>query len=208
MTTENQTELLKTLQETYPDNSITAEDVNNVDPVLGREFFKKCIVAVIFASVIMVVYIGFRFRKIGGASAGIVAVIALLHDILISFGIFVLLGFPINDNFIAVVLTILGYSINASIIVFDRVRENLRTARREDFASVAERSVWQTMGRTINTTLTTLFTIGMVFILGVPSLKQFTLPLIVGILAGGWSSVLLSCSLWNVFRKKFRKKRI
>ena len=117
LTTENQTELLKTLQETYPDNSITAEDVNNVDPVLGREFFKKCIVAVIFASVIMVVYIGFRFRKIGGASAGIVAVIALLHDILISFGIFVLLGFPINDNFIAVVLTILGYSINDTIVI-------------------------------------------------------------------------------------------
>ncbi len=71
----------------------------------------------------MVVYIGFRFRKIGGASAGIVAVIALLHDILISFGIFVLLGFPINDNFIAVVLTILGYSINDTIVIYDRIRE-------------------------------------------------------------------------------------
>lgn len=156
LTTENQTELLKTLQETYPDNSITAEDVNNVDPVLGREFFKKCIVAVIFASVIMVVYIGFRFRKIGGASAGIVAVIALLHDILISFGIFVLLGFPINDNFIAVVLTILGYSINDTIVIYDRIRENKRTqGDKMPLGELVNMSINQCMRRTVNTSLTT-----------------------------------------------------
>ena len=98
-------------------------------------------------------------------------------------------------------------AINASIIVFDRVRENLRTARKEPFEVIGEKSIWQTMGRTINTTLTTLFTIGMVYILGVPSLKQFTLPLIVGILAGGWSSVMLSTGLWGFFRKKFRRRR-
>ena len=98
--------------------------------------------------------------------------------------------------------------VSANDEVSARIRENLRTARKEPFESVAERSVWQTMGRTINTTLTTLFTIGMVFILGVPSLKQFTLPLIVGILAGAWSSILLSASLWGFFRKKFRKHRV
>lgn len=91
---------------------------------MGMEFFKKCIVAVVFASVIMIVYIGFRFRKIGGASAGVVSVIALIHDVLIAYGVFVLLGFTINDNFIAVVLTILGYSINDTIVIYDRIREN------------------------------------------------------------------------------------
>ena len=80
-------------------------------------------------------------------------------------------------------------------------------ARKEPFEVIGEKSIWQTMGRTINTTLTTLFTIGMVYILGVPSLKQFTLPLIVGILAGGWSSVMLSTGLWGFFRKKFRRRR-
>ena len=177
---------------------------NDVSASVGSDLQRSAVICSVLAIVLMMLYITFRFEM----TSGMAAVCCLMHDLLIMLSVYVRLQIPLDSNFIAAALTILGYSINASIIVFDRVRENLRTARREDFASVAERSVWQTMGRTINTTLTTLFTIGMVFILGVPSLKQFTLPLIVGILAGGWSSVLLSCSLWNVFRKKFRKKRI
>ena len=177
---------------------------NDVSASIGSDLQRSAVICSVLAIVLMMLYITFRFEM----TSGMAAVCCLMHDLLIMLSVYVWLQIPLYSNFIAAALTILGYSINASIIVFDRVRENLRTARREDFASVAERSVWQTMGRTINTTLTTLFTIGMVFILGVPSLKQFTLPLIVGILAGGWSSVLLSCSLWNVFRKKFRKKRI
>lgn len=207
LTTESQTELLKTLQETYPDNSITAEDVNNVDPVLGREFFKKCIVAVIFASVIMVVYIGFRFRKIGGASAGIVAVIALLHDILISFGIFVLLGFPINDNFIAVVLTILGYSINDTIVVYDRIRENKRTqGDKMPLGELVNMSINQCMRRTVNTSLTTamaLLCICVVAVLmNVSSILTFAVPMMVGVISGLYSSVFLSGSLWTLWQEK------
>ena len=177
---------------------------NDVSASIGSDLQRSAVICSVLAIVLMMLYITFRFEM----TSGMAAVCCLMHDLLIMLSVYVWLQIPLDSNFIAAALTILGYSINASIIVFDRVRENLRTARREDFASVAERSVWQTMGRTINTTLTTLFTIGMVFILGVPSLKQFPLPLIVGILAGGWSSVLLSCSLWNVFRKKFRKKRI
>ena len=177
---------------------------NDVSASIGSDLQRSAVICSVLAIVLMMLYITFRFEM----TSGMAAVCCLMHDLLIMLSVYVWLQIPLDSNFIAAALTILGYSINASIIVFDRVRENLRTARREDFASVAERSVWQTMGRTINTTLTTLFTIGMVFILGVPSLKQITLPLIVGILAGGWSSVLLSCSLWNVFRKKFRKKRI
>ena len=177
---------------------------NDVSASIGSDLQRSAVICSVLAIVLMMLYITFRFEM----TSGMAAVCCLMHDLLIMLSVYVWLQIPLDSNFIAAALTILGYSINASIIVFDRVRENLRTARREDFASVAERSVWQTMGRTINTTLTTLFTIGMVFILGVPSLKQFTLPLIVGILAGGLPSVLLSCSLWNVFRKKFRKKRI
>ena len=177
---------------------------NDVSASVGSDLQRSAVICSVLAIVLMMLYITFRFEM----TSGMAAVCCLVHDLMIMLSVYVWLQIPLDSNFIAAALTILGYSINASIIVFDRVRENLRTARREDFASVAERSVWQTMGRTINTTLTTLFTIGMVFILGVPSLKQFTLPLIVGIIAGGWSSVLLSCSLWNVFRKKFRKKRI
>ena len=125
----------------------------------------------------MLVYITFRFEL----TSGLAAICCLVHDLLVMLSVYVLLQIPLDSNFIAAALTILGYSINASIIVFDRVRENLRTARKEPFEVIGEKSIWQTMGRTINTTLTTLFTIGMVYILGVPSLKQFTLPLIVGI---------------------------
>ena len=155
------------------------------------------------AILLMLVYITFRFEL----TSGLAAICCLVHDLLVMLSVYVLLQIPLDSNFIAAALTILGYSINASIIVFDRVRENLRTARKEPFEVIGEKSIWQTMGRTINTTLTTLFTIGMVYILGVPSLKQFTLPLIVGILAGGWSSVMLSTGLWGFFRKKFRRRR-
>lgn len=176
---------------------------NDVSASIGSDLQRSAVICSVLAIVLMMLYITFRFEM----TSGMAAVCCLMHDLLIMLSVYVWLQIPLDSNFIAAALTILGYSINASIIVFDRVRENLRTARREDFASVAERSVWQTMGRTINTTLTTLFTIGMVFILGVPSLKQFTLPLIVGILAGGWSSVMLSTGLWGFFRKKFRRRR-
>ena len=177
---------------------------NDVSASIGSDLQRSAVICSVLAIVLMMLYITFRFEM----TSGMAAVCCLMHDLLIMLSVYVWLQIPLDSNFIAAALTILGYSINASIIVFDRVRENLRTARKEPFEVIGEKSIWQTMGRTINTTLTTLFTIGMVFILGVPSLKQFTLPLIVGILAGGWSSVLLSCSLWNVFRKKFRKKRI
>ena len=204
ITSEQRAAVIDKMLETY---SLADTDILNKNEVTASfcsDLQLSAVICSVLAIVLMMLYITFRFEM----TSGMAAVCCLMHDLLIMLSVYVWLQIPLDSNFIAAALTILGYSINASIIVFDRVRENLRTARREDFASVAERSVWQTMGRTINTTLTTLFTIGMVFILGVPSLKQFTLPLIVGILAGGWSSVLLSCSLWNVFRKKFRKKRI
>ena len=154
------------------------------------------------AIVLMLIYITIRFELTSGPAA----VTCLIHDLLIMLSVYVWFQIPLDTGFIAAALTILGYSINASIIVFDRIRENLRVARKEPFEEVAERSVWQTMGRTINTTLTTLFTVGMIFVLGVPSLKQFTLPLIVGIVAGARSSIMLSASFWSFYRKHFRKE--
>ena len=207
VTTDEVQTLLDSLNESYPDNSFAQLSLSNVSAAMGMKFLQKSLVAVVFALVLILAYIAYRFKRIGGLTGGMMAVLALLNDLMVVFGTFVLLRAPLDGNFIAAMLTILGYSINASIIVFDRVRENLRTARKEPFEVIGEKSIWQTMGRTINTTLTTLFTIGMVYILGVPSLKQFTLPLIVGILAGGWSSVMLSTGLWGFFRKKFRRRR-
>lgn len=207
LTTETQTKLLETLQSTYADNEIEASDVNNVDPTMGKEFLKKCIVAVIFASVIMIVYIGFRFRKIGGASAGIVSVIALLHDILVAYGVFVLLGFTINDNFIAVVLTILGYSINDTIVIYDRIRENKRYyGDKMELGELVNMSINQCLRRTVTTSLTTAMALLCICVvavmMNVNSILSFAVPMMVGIISGLYSSVFLSGSMWTLWQEK------
>lgn len=201
---EKRAAVIDKMTETYGLADTDIYNNNDVSASVGSDLQRAAFLCAVVAIVLMLIYITIRFEL----TSGLAAVICLVHDLLIMLSVYVWLQIPLDGNFIAAALTIFGYSINASIIVFDRVRENLRTARKEPFEEVAERSVWQTMGRTINTSLTTLFTVGMIFILGVPSLKQFTLPLIVGILAGAWSSIMLSSSLWAFFRKKFRKKRI
>lgn len=196
------------LLEKYPDMDTDNATASYVGPVAGATLVRNAVFSVLIAAALMLIYIAFRFDLF----SGIAAVVGLLHDVLIMISFMVILRSVIqmNSSFIAAMLTIVGYSINNTIVIFDRIRENNKkpALAGQPRSEIVELSVKESLGRTINTTLTTLFTIGMVFILGVPSLKQFTLPLIVGILAGGWSSVLLSCSLWNVFRKKFRKKRI
>ena len=201
---EKRAAVIKAMLEKYSlDEKTDINKNDDVSPSVGSDLQKAAFLCAIVALVLMMIYITIRVEL----TSGLAAVCCLVHDLLIMLTCYVVFQLPLNVNFIAAALTILGYSINASIIVFDRIRENLRTARKEPFESVAERSVWQTMGRTINTTLTTLFTVGMIFILGVPSLKQFTLPLIIGIIAGGYSSIFMSASLWNFFRKHMRKKK-
>lgn len=182
------------------DTDILSTD--NVSPKVGADLQRAAITAALVASLLMLIYITFRFEFTSGLSA----IICLAHDILVILSLYVIFKLPLNLNFIAVALTILGYSINAGIIVFDRVRENSKLDKRADFADVVEKSLWQTMGRTINTTITTLLPILMIYILGVPSLKSFTLPLMVGIIAGAYSSIFLSGSLWVFLKGKLSKK--
>lgn len=184
--------------------NLTEDDLyqnEDVSASVGQDMQRTAFISAIAAIILMMLYISFRFEF----TSGLAAVVCLLHDLLVMLTCYVVFQISMDSKFIAAALTILGYSINASIIVFDRVRENLRTSRKEPFEDVAERSVWQTMGRTINTTLTTLFTVGMLCIL-VPSLRNFAVPLIIGILSGAYSSILLSSALWGKFRKIFRKK--
>ncbi|KAA3382708.1 protein translocase subunit SecF, partial [Akkermansia muciniphila] len=136
--------ITKSLQDAYKDNDIKSVGTSNVDPTMGREFFAKCLVAVAFAALLMIVYIGFRFRKIGGWSAGCMAVVALLHDAMIVYAVNVIFGFSISDSFMAVVLTIIGYSINSTIVVYDRVRENKRLyGRKLSTAELVNKSINQ-----------------------------------------------------------------
>ena len=175
---------------------------DDVSPSVGQDLQKTAFLSAIVAALLMMIYISFRFEL----TSGLAAVTCLLHDLFVMLSVYVIFQIPMDGKFIAAALTILGYSINASIIVFDRVRENLRVSRKEAFEDISERAVWQTMGRTINTSLTTLFTIGMICIL-VPSLRNFAIPLIIGIISGAWSSIFLASSLWGKYRKIFRRKR-
>lgn len=184
--------------------NLTEDDLyqnEDVSASVGQDMQRTAFISAIVAVILMMIYISFRFEL----TSGLAAVVCLLHDLLVMLSCYVVFQISMDSKFIAAALTILGYSINASIIVFDRVRENLRTSRKEAFEDVAERSIWQTMGRTINTTMTTLFTVGMLCIM-VPSLRNFAVPLIIGIVSGAYSSILLSSALWGKFRKIFRKK--
>ena len=160
-------------------------------------------ISALVAVLCMLVYIGIRFDF----RSGLAAVCALCHDILVMLSAYIIFRIPFNANFIAAALTILGYSINATIVVFDRARENAKSNPKTDFAEIMDKSIWQTMGRSINTTITTLLTITMVIILGVTSIRNFCWPLFIGVLAGCYSSVCISGNIWVRLRKLKKNKQ-
>ncbi len=167
-----------------------------VSPSSGRELARSAVMMSLLACLAILLYVSFRFEF----TSGVVAVLALAHDVLILLGIYSLLQWSVDTNFIAAVLTVLGYSINNTIVIMDRIRENTRHARKETYGDIANSSIMQTMTRSINTTVTTLLTIGMVYILGVPSIQAFSLPIIIGIVVGFYSSVFVSGPLWALWR--------
>lgn len=214
LTNTKQTTLTAALQEKFADNNLEVYSSSDVSPSNGKEFFLKCFVAVAFAAIIMIIYIGFRFRKIGGISAGCMAVVALLHDALMVFACFVFFRFDIDDNFMAVILTILGYSINATIIIYDRVRENKRLyGKKKPIAELVNMSVTQTVGRSIHTNVTTIISMATVcvvcLITGVTTIIPFVFPIIIGMLAGVYSSNVIAPTLWVTIqnRKAAKEKK-
>ena len=194
------------LTEQFPKVNFSLLESNSVDATTGSEFFGKCLVAVILAAFFMIVYVALRFKKIGGMSAGVTAIIAIIHDCLIVYFTFVIFGFSIDDNFIAVLLTIIGYSINSTIIIYDRIREN-RTVMgpKASYAELANRSLNETLGRTINTNLTLLaavLTIVIVaYVYDIRSIITFAVPMMAGVIAGAYSSMFISNALWVTWRE-------
>ena len=183
-----------------------------MDRTVGTTFFAKCLVAVAITFVLLVIYIAFRFRKIGGASAGIISIIALLHDVVLVYFTFVVFRMPINDNFIAVILTILGYSLNNTIIIYDRIRENRRVlGPKAKTSELVNLSINQTLTRSIYTSLCTFVAIACVYVVGViyglSSVTTFALPMMVGILVGCYSSVCITGPLYVMWRNYKDKKK-
>ena len=189
-------ELKSAVTRDFPSSTITS--VDSVSATMGQDMWWSAAKSILIAVILMLVYISIRLDLFSGLSA----VIALSHDVLMILSVYAIFRLPINSTFIAAVLTILGYSINATIVVFDRVRENSKLIRKEAFANVVNKSIWQTMMRSINTSVTTLLTLICLYILGVTSIKQFAFPLIVGVVCGTFSSVFVSGQFWVIFKGK------
>ncbi len=177
-------------------SGVRLKSMDDISPSSGRELARSALWMSLLACAAILLYVTFRFEF----TSGCVAIIALVHDVLILLGVYSILQISVNINFIAAVLTVLGYSINNTIVIMDRIRENTRNSRKETYGEIANNSIWQTMTRSINTTITTLLTIGMVFIIGVASIKAFALPIIIGIVVGFFSSVFITGPLWATWR--------
>ena len=211
MTPEEQKEVASTLTSAYDELTFNLLESNSVDATMGARFFQKCLVCFAITAIFLLVYIALRFGKIGGFSAGLTAIVALLHDVLISLCVFVVFGMPINDIFIAVVLTILGYSLNSTIVIYDRVRENKRKmGPRVNFTDVMNLSLNQTLGRTLLTSLTTFLALLVVLIVaaafGISTVVSFALPMMAGVVAGCFSSQCIAPNLFAMWQIRKREK--
>ncbi len=195
----------------YKDNKLELLSSNSLNANMSRKFFLKCLVAVVLAIVFLLIYIALRFRNIGGWSAGAMAVTALINDLLIAYFSFVIFRIPLNDNFVAVMLTILGYSLNATLVIFDRIRENRRLMANETLAEVVNTSIQQSFSRTCNTSLCTFAAIAVVaivaWIMHVDSIISFAVPMMIGIISGFFSSVFIAGPWWVAINNMMEKRR-
>ena len=209
--TELQTSITNTLVETFPDNNFEYAETNSVEASMGLNFLLKCLTAVAIASILMVVYVTFRFKRIGGLSAGVMALVALFHDVAMIYFLYVIFRMPIDSNFIAVVLMILGYSLNDTIVIYDRVREERNLAdKNANLADIFNKSASAVMPRTIATSVTTLVAIGTVYVVALvfnlESVQSFALPMMIGIISGCYSSLCIAGPLWVAWNNRKSKK--
>ena len=176
----------------------------NISATIGSEMRKDAVMAVIIATICMLLYIWFRFKDIRFAAS---AVLALVHDVLVVLMFYAVSRISIGNTFIACMLTIVGYSINATIVIFDRIRENLKAMGKKDSVyDVVNASITQTLTRSIYTSFTTFVMVAVLFILGVPSIREFALPLMVGVVCGAYSSVCITGALWYTMKERQQKK--
>lgn len=181
------------------EKAITEE---NISGSISSEMRSNAVMSVIIAGICMLIYIWIRFKDVKfGASA----VIALLHDVFVVLAVYAIVRIPVGNTFIACMLTIVGYSINATIVIFDRIRENRLTMQSTDLENIVNISITQTISRSINTSLTTFIMIFVLYLMGVSSIREFALPLMAGIICGAYSSICITGTLWYVLKKKFTK---
>lgn len=197
LSTDKVKELFKELKTTYNLEETEPVSVDSIGASMGAELTKNSLMALFVACIAMLIYVIVRFET----NYAIAAVVALVHDALITLSVFAIFNIPVNTPFVAAILTIIGYSINDTIVIFDRMRENSKNMRRATPEVIANTSLTQTMSRSICTTITTLIVIVSVNIF-VPTVREFSFPLIIGIGFGAYSSIFLAAPIWAILKKK------
>lgn len=210
ITLEQQTQLNERMTQDFATNKPVQVEAKTLSAPMGRQFFVKCIVAILLAAAFLLVYVGLRFRRIGGFSAGLCALLALVHDLLVCYFVFVIFRINLDDNFVAVMLTILGYSLNDTIVIFDRVRENRRRHKKMAISDIVNLSINQTFTRTLVTAVAVFVAITVVVIVAlvmrIDSIMSFALPMMFGVISGFYSSVFLSAPIWALWQEKKASK--
>lgn len=203
--------LTEALNKEFKDNKITIYNSNSVSPTIAGSFFIKSLVAIAITAILVVIYVGWRFRNIGGISAGLSALVALIIDILVTFFVCVIFRLQIDSNYIAVVLTILGYSLNDTIVIYDRVRENARLNSDGEIGDIVNSSINQTLIRNIVTTITTFLAVMTILVVaelfGLQTLRTFAVPMAFGLVSGAISSLFIAGPIWVIWKKRKQAKK-
>lgn len=211
LSAEQQEALTTALSEKLADNKIAIYNSTSVSPTIAGTFFLKSLVAVILTAIFVVIYVGIRFRKIGGISAAVTALVALVLDILVTFFVCVIFRLQIDSNYIAVVLTILGYSLNDTIVIYDRIRENERFNPTMEIGELVNMSINKVIIRNIVTSVTTILAVLTIVVVselfGLSSLRTFAIPMAFGLVSGSLSSLFVSGPLWVLWKRKSASKK-
>lgn len=201
---ETRPKLMKAMEDKFGTVTVNAED--KVDPSFGKELLIKALYALIIASILIMIYIAFRFSDI---KFGFAAIIAVLHDAFIVLGVFSIMKWEVDSSFVAAILTIIGYSIMDTIVIFDRFRENLRLKKKEEsLEDIANKSILQTMVRSINTVLTVVFMLAALIIFGGGTTVVFIKALLIGVVSGAYSSIFNASPLWIDFKRLEKRKNV
>jgi len=212
LTDEERQEVIDLITENFNVKENGNQEMLSVEASIGRETLISGLKAMLIASVLIILYVTWRFSALHGFSAAITALVALVHDILVVFSLYTVFGLPLNEVFISAVLTIIGYSLNDTIIIYDRIRENSKLMRKSPLEEIVNTSILQTMPRTINTAVTTLLCVITLYIFAainnIQSLMEFSLPLMVGFIAGVYSTIFIASPLWMMWRKSSARKTL
>lgn len=203
---EEQAKLGDTLGEHFKDAQIQLSESYMVEPYIGHKAMVNSAFAIILAFLLIVIYVWVRFKNIGGLSAGVMALVALIHDVCIVFFTFVVLGSPLNDTFVAITLTIIGYSINDTIVIYDRIREEMKEKKKQSLQEVVNLSITQSLTRSVNTSFTTLISVLIMYVFakyyGIRAIGIFAFPMMIGVISGCYSTIFIAGQLWVSWKKR------